>query len=115
MNPRTNNMLTSRKGSRPAEDPDSIPIYDGNEAAEYNQRMLRKLQRALAREPDIDITTVLPSQYTSRLAAKKPSLCAEATRGESAVSVMHLLTVSHNPSRRTVHRKYRIACSHFKK
>jgi hypothetical protein len=102
MNPCTNNMSTSKKRSRPAEDPDSISIEDGNDAAaEYNQRVLRRVQRALAREPDIDITTVLPSQYTSRLAGKKPSLCVEATCGKSAVSAMHLLSVSHNPSRRS--------------
>jgi aminoglycoside phosphotransferase (APT) family kinase protein len=113
MNPYTNNMSTSTERSRPAEDPDSTSLEDGKDtAAKYNQRVLRKLQRALAREPDIDITTVLPSQYTSRLAGKKPSLCVEASCGRSAVSEMHLLSVSHNANRRRVHRKYRIACSH---
>lgn len=40
-------------------------------AVRYIHRMLRKLERALARQPDLDLSSALPSEYHSELAWKK--------------------------------------------
>ncbi|SMR62099.1 unnamed protein product [Zymoseptoria tritici ST99CH_1E4] len=40
-------------------------------AAQYNDRVLRKLQKALKRQPDVDISSALPARYQSLLASKK--------------------------------------------
>lgn len=41
------------------------------DAARYNQRILRKLGRALARQPDLDLSSALPPRYRSILISKK--------------------------------------------
>lgn len=44
---------------------------DSSEAAFYNARVLRRIQKALERDPEVDITTVLPKAYLSQLARRK--------------------------------------------
>lgn len=54
---------------------DNLP----NDAAGYNKRILRKLERAFARQPDLDLSSALPPRYRSRLASKKQ--IAQSTEG----------------------------------
>lgn len=42
-----------------------------SEAAIFNARILRKLQKALADDPETEITTLLPSNYSTRLTSRK--------------------------------------------
>jgi hypothetical protein len=42
-----------------------------SDAAKFNAATLRKLKRALEEDPEIDIVTALPSNYSSRLADRK--------------------------------------------
>lgn len=41
------------------------------DAAAYNQRVLRKLAKAIERQPDLDLSSALPPQYQSKLTSKK--------------------------------------------
>ncbi|KAF2671111.1 hypothetical protein BT63DRAFT_453495 [Microthyrium microscopicum] len=43
----------------------------GSEAAKFNSMVLRKLQRAFEKSPEVDLLTQFPSLYTSRLTAKR--------------------------------------------
>lgn len=47
-----------------------------SDAAAYNQRVLRKLVNAVARQPDMDLTSALPPQYKSKLASKRQKVQA---------------------------------------
>lgn len=42
-----------------------------SEAARFNELVLKKLQRAYQANPEVDLTSILPSDYPSRLSAKK--------------------------------------------
>lgn len=57
-----------QKRQRPHDNPDA---RNSSEAANFNARVLRKVQRALQEDPEVDISTVLPNNYPSRLASRK--------------------------------------------
>ena len=40
-------------------------------AADFNNKVIKKLQKALAKDPEVDLQTLFPSEYSSRLEAKK--------------------------------------------
>jgi hypothetical protein len=42
-----------------------------SEAANFNARVLSKIERALKEDPEVDISVVLPMNYSSRLASRK--------------------------------------------
>jgi hypothetical protein len=42
-----------------------------SEAAQFNRMVLRKLQKAIAADPEIDLTSKLPTNYSIRLAERK--------------------------------------------
>ena len=44
---------------------------DTSEAANFNLTVLRRLQRLLAVDPEIDLLANLPTGYSSRLASRK--------------------------------------------
>lgn len=46
-------------------------VKDNSDAANFNERVLRKVQKALAKDPQADITTLLPLDYSARLASRK--------------------------------------------
>lgn len=50
---------------------DNSDARNNSEAANFNATVLRKVQRALQEDPEIDISTVLPNNYPSRLASRK--------------------------------------------
>ncbi|KAK3614897.1 hypothetical protein LTR56_025334 [Elasticomyces elasticus] len=52
--------------------PTSETLRSGSDnAAQYNRRVLRKLQKAFERQPDLDLAAALPPRYHSNLASKK--------------------------------------------
>lgn len=63
-------MTRSLRQKRPRSHDDS-EAPNASEAANFNATVLRKVQRALEEDPEIDISTVLPSNYSSRLASRK--------------------------------------------
>lgn len=63
-------MLRSLKQQRPRSHYKS-DAQNTSEAANFNARVLRKVQRALDEDPEVDISMVLPSNYSSRLASRK--------------------------------------------
>ncbi|KAM0724049.1 hypothetical protein Q7P37_000229 [Cladosporium fusiforme] len=52
-------------------------------AAGYNNRVMRKLGKALARQPDLDLSLALPPRYRLKLAAKKQLAQVNPTSGAS--------------------------------
>ena len=42
-----------------------------SEAAKFNDMVIRKLQRVLAVDPEDDLLAKIPSEYSTRLAARK--------------------------------------------
>ena len=50
---------------------DNSDARNNSEAANFNATVLRKVQRALQEDPEVDISTVLPNNYPSRLASRK--------------------------------------------
>lgn len=42
-----------------------------SEAARFNERVLQKLRRVYQADPEVDFTSILPSDYHGRLSAKK--------------------------------------------
>lgn len=63
-------MTRSLRQKRPRSYDDS-DAPNASEAANFNATVLRKVQRALKEDPEIGISSVLPSNYSSRLASKK--------------------------------------------
>ena len=47
------------------------PILSDSAAAKFNVAAMRKLQRALEADPEVDLANALPLMYSSRLAARK--------------------------------------------
>lgn len=47
----------------------SNEIYN-SPAAEYNQRVLNKIRKALDKQPDVDLTTMIPSTYSKMLQSR---------------------------------------------
>lgn len=79
---------TSTKKSRVSED-NSVTAHD-TPAAKFNQVVMRKLEKALAREPNL--TKVFPSGYSSRLEGKK--LDAEKSKSLDTYSLSNILSTS---------------------
>lgn len=42
-----------------------------SEAAQFNRMVLRKLQKAIEADPEVDLASKLPANYSSRLAERK--------------------------------------------
>lgn len=42
-----------------------------SEAAQFNRMVLRKLQKAIEADPEVDLASKLPTNYSSRLAERK--------------------------------------------
>ena len=47
------------------------PAMPVSAAAKFNATVMRKLQKAIAKDPEVDLFTVFPSNYVSRLAGRK--------------------------------------------
>jgi hypothetical protein len=69
-------MRKSLKRARPNDDnkvqeaqPEAVTSTSA--AAKFNATVLKKLQRTLELDPEIDLTTALPSEYSVRLASRK--------------------------------------------
>lgn len=50
---------------------DNPDARNNSEAANFNARVLRKVQKVLQEDPEVGISTVLPNNYSSRLASRK--------------------------------------------
>lgn len=52
--------------------PDEEELNDthNSPAAEYNQKVLNKIRKALDKQPDVDLTTVIPSTYSKMLQSR---------------------------------------------
>ena len=50
---------------------------DTSEAAKFNDRVLRKLQRAFAADPEDDLLANFPTGYSARLAGRKEQVAGE--------------------------------------
>lgn len=65
-------MASSKK--RKAADAESFGPFKENQlvtaAAEFNRRVMKRLQKALARDPEVNLQEIFPSEYNSRLARK---------------------------------------------
>ncbi|KAI9779901.1 MAG: hypothetical protein M1816_003310 [Peltula sp. TS41687] len=67
------------------ETPESKRVAPPSAAARLNAAALRKLQRALEKDPEVDLTTALPFDYAQRLADKK------SAAGEQDLVAAHLV------------------------
>jgi hypothetical protein len=47
------------------------PAVSESEASRFNQMIMRKLQKALDADPEVDLASKIPSSYSSRLALRK--------------------------------------------
>jgi hypothetical protein len=47
------------------------PAVGDSEASRFNQMVLKKLQKALEADPEVDLASKIPSSYSSRLAHRK--------------------------------------------
>lgn len=63
-------MSTKRQRTQCDTDIDYVEQTEISPAAKFNRVVLRKLQKALDSDPEIDLASLLPLQYSSRLAAK---------------------------------------------
>jgi hypothetical protein len=61
-------ILLKQKRPRSSDNPD---VQSTSEAANFNTRVLHKIERALREDPEVDISMVLPMNYSSRLASRK--------------------------------------------
>lgn len=63
---------TKRKRSESEDDSEANKRPEPlNDAARFNNLVMRTIQKALATEPEVDIAGLLPSQYSSRLDAMR--------------------------------------------
>ena len=76
----------TRKKARAEEDTGHSPTRkkaraeeetDTSEAAKFNDRVLRKLQRAFAADPEGDLLANFPTGYSTRLAGRKEQVAGE--------------------------------------
>lgn len=70
---------------------------DAGDAVEYNQRVLRDLEGALAREPDLDLLLARPCRYQSKLTWKKQEAqalerCTASSASKSTKPLVSLQT-----------------------
>ena len=66
---------------------DGVSLHCISEAARLNDRVLRKIQKALEENPEADIAALLPKTYSSRLAEGK------AVKGAKPLSIHVLIDV----------------------
>ncbi len=78
-------MTRSLRQKRPRSHDDS-DASNASEAANFNATVLRKIRRAFEEDPEIDISTVLPSNYSSRLASRK------ITEGKYRIAILISVT-----------------------
>ncbi len=59
--------------------------YCMSAAANFNAKVLRKLQRAFAANPDTDLLSIFPAEYSARLGRMK-----KQKSGKGACLIFHL-------------------------
>ena len=64
-----------------------------SEAAKFNARTLRKLQAAVSHDPEIDLATQMPINYSSRLIELRASKDALGKQNEGYIDSMKLTTI----------------------
>lgn len=64
-----------------------------SEAAKFNARTLRKLQAAVSHDPEIDLATQMPINYSSRLIEMRASKDALGKQNEGYIDSMKLTTI----------------------
>ena len=64
-----------------------------SEAAKFNARTLRTLQAAVSHDPEIDLTTQMPINYSSRLIEMRASKDALGKQNEGYIGSMKLTTI----------------------
>ena len=64
-----------------------------SEAAKFNARTLRKLQAPVSHDPEIDLATQMPINYSSRLIEMRASKDALGKQNEGYIDSMKLTTI----------------------
>lgn len=66
------------------------PAMPVSAAAKFNATVMRKLQKAIAKDPEVDLFTVFPSNYVSRLAGRKSQKGGEITFSSISWCISHV-------------------------